>query len=166
MTVTDLITATAQQYGVDPALALAVGRQESGLNQNARGAAGEIGVFQLLPATAAGLGVDPTDLAQNVQGGVKYLRMLIDQFGDLRAALAAYNWGPGNVAAKGWQAAPASTQAYIAAILGGAPAPGGGVQSTANGLPVYALDVFGLPLVPDGVIVLFLLAVLLLTRKG
>ncbi len=97
-TIADMIVSAAARYGVDPNLALAVARQESGLNQSARGAAGEIGVYQLMPATAADLGVNPYDAAGNVQGGVAYLRRQIDRFGDLAAALAAYNWGEGNVA--------------------------------------------------------------------
>lgn len=91
------IIAEAQRQGIDPALALEVAQVESSMNQNARGSHGEVGVFQLMPSTAAGLGVDPYDLAGNIQGGVSYLRQLISMFGDLRAALAANNWGMGNV---------------------------------------------------------------------
>src|SRR5579864_1756835 len=64
-----LIQQAAAKYGVDPALALAVANQESGYNQAARSSAGAIGIMQLMPSTAAGLGVDPTDAAQNVDGG-------------------------------------------------------------------------------------------------
>lgn len=171
MTIPDLITAAAGQYGVDPRLALAVAWQESHYDPNARGAAGEIGVFQLLPATAAQLGVDPYDAAQNIAGGVRYLRTQIDAFGDLAAALAAYNWGPGNVARWGaaWaQHAPASTRAYVQAILGTPPPepPGGGeVQTPANGVPVYTLTVFGQTVEPAALVVLLLLVTLLVARK-
>ena len=65
-----LITSVANQFGVPPSIALAVAQKESGFNQAAVGAAGELGVMQLMPATAAGLGVDPSDLTQNVTGGV------------------------------------------------------------------------------------------------
>lgn len=92
-----LIQAAAPSYGVPPSLALAVAQRESGLNQGARGSSGEIGVFQLMPGTAADLGVDPSDLAANIQGGLSYLSQLYRQFGDWGVALQAYNGGPGNV---------------------------------------------------------------------
>ncbi len=136
-TIPQAIIAEAQRQGVDPALALEVAQVESGMNQSRVGSQGEIGVFQLMPDTAAGLGVDPTNLQQNIQGGVSYLRQMLSMFGDPTAALAAYNWGPGNVssaiAADGnftispgpglpsipaWlAAAPASTQSYVSKIL-------------------------------------------------
>lgn len=129
------IQQTAQAYGVDPALAVQVARQESGFNQNARGAAGEIGIFQLMPATAADLGVNPYDLTQNIQGGVRYLKQLLNAFsGNVAQALAAYNAGPGRVGSavesgSGWfSLIPSSTQSYVSKILaalriGAAPAP-------------------------------------------
>jgi hypothetical protein len=118
-----LITSTALSQGVDPNLALAVANAESGGNQYTSSgnlvtsSTGAVGIFQLEPGTAAGLGVDPTDPAQNVQGGVTYLSQMINQFGDVPTALAAYNWGPGNVATKGAAAAPASTQSYVGSVL-------------------------------------------------
>jgi soluble lytic murein transglycosylase-like protein len=96
--VAQLVSTTATRYGVSPALALAVARKESGLNQAARGAAGEVGVMQLMPATAAGLGVDPYDLAENIEGGVRYLAQMLQRYGgNATKALAAYNAGPGRV---------------------------------------------------------------------
>src|SRR6185437_15809276 len=80
------IKAIAQQYGVDPNLALSVAKQESGYSQfNSSGqvlksSAGALGVMQLMPATAAGLGVDPNDQTQNITGGVKLLAQLMKQF--------------------------------------------------------------------------------------
>lgn len=118
------IFAEAQRQGVDPSLALEVAQRESGLNQAAIGSSGEIGVFQLMPATAAQLGVDPTNLAQNIQGGIAYLRQMLAQFGDPAKALAAYNCGPGCVAAATTYGAdwfshiPSSTQSYVTSILG------------------------------------------------
>jgi|SRR5579872_297370 len=119
------IANAASQYGVPPQLALEVAIQESGLNQSAVSPAGAIGIFQLMPATAAGLGVDPTDAAQNIQGGVRYLGQLLSRYGgDQSKALAAYNWGPSNVDAavsglgSNWlSAAPSETQNYVASIL-------------------------------------------------
>jgi soluble lytic murein transglycosylase-like protein len=93
----DLISAAAAKYGVPLSLALAVAQRESGLNQAAVGTSGERGVFQLMPGTAAQLGVDPTNLDQNVDGGVRYLSQMYSQFGDWHTALEAYNGGPGNV---------------------------------------------------------------------
>jgi soluble lytic murein transglycosylase-like protein len=104
-----LITSIADQFGVPSSIALAVAQKESGFNQNAVGAAGEIGVMQLMPATAAGLGVDPSDLTQNVTGGVSLLASLYQQFGDWSDALAAYNAGPTHLAAG---------QSYASSILG------------------------------------------------
>jgi membrane-bound lytic murein transglycosylase B len=95
----DMITAAATKYGVPPSLALAVAQRESGLNQSAVGTSGEIGVFQLMPGTATQLGVNPSDLSQNIDGGVRYLSQLSTQYGgDWHTALEAYNGGPGNVA--------------------------------------------------------------------
>ena len=124
-----LVVQEAQRQGVDPNLALAVAQTESGFNQSAVSPAGAIGVMQLMPQTAAQLGVDPTDTQQNIQGGIAYLRQMLAQFGDPAAALAAYNWGPGNVQkaqaayGSGWLAhAPSETQSYVGRILGAAAA--------------------------------------------
>lgn len=92
----DLIRQEAASAGVPPELALAVAEQESGFNPTVSGptlpsGARAIGTFQLLPATAQGLGVDPNDPHQNIQGGVKYLRQLLDKHqGDLPSVLADY----------------------------------------------------------------------------
>jgi len=104
-----LITSIATLKGVPPSIALAVAQKESGFNQAAVGSSGEIGVMQLMPATAAGLGVDPSDLNQNVTGGVSLLASLYQQFGDWSDALAAYNAGPTHLAAG---------QSYASSILG------------------------------------------------
>ena len=125
MTVSDLIFQTAKSVGVDPQLAYEVANQESRLNQNAVSSAGAIGVFQLLPSTAASLGVDPYDLQQNIFGGITYLQQQLSAFGDPALALAAYNAGPRtvqNLVSKyggDWLAhAPAETQDYVTTILG------------------------------------------------
>jgi hypothetical protein len=125
-----LIQQAASRYGVDPSLALAIAQRESGLNPNAQSPAGAQGVMQLEPPTAAQYGVtNPFDAAQNISAGVHYLADLIGQFGDLVKAVAAYNWGPGNVSnaitryGGNWlSAAPAETQNYVQAILGVTPA--------------------------------------------
>jgi len=84
---------TALAQGVPPAIALAVAQQESSFNPNARGAAGEIGLFQLMPATATSLGVDPTDVGENISGGISFLAQLFQKYGNWTAALSAYNSG-------------------------------------------------------------------------
>ena len=115
-TVQQQIVSQATTQGVDPSLALAVAQNESSFNQSAVSPAGAIGVMQLMPATAAGLGVDPNDVSQNIAGGVAYLKQLLTQFGgNVSAALAAYNWGPGNVASGAMP--PASTQSYVSKVL-------------------------------------------------
>jgi soluble lytic murein transglycosylase-like protein len=118
------ITQIAQQYGVDPSLALAVANQESGGQQyNSSGgvltsSAGAQGIFQLMPSTAAGLGVDPTDPVQNIQGGIEYLSQMLSQFGgNVQLALAAYNAGPGAVTAAGGVPPYTETQNYVSSIM-------------------------------------------------
>lgn len=91
------IADAARANGIDPAIALAVGNRESGYNQSAVSSTGALGVMQLMPGTAAGLGVDPRDPGQNVRGGVAYLAQLFNKYHDWRKALEAYNGGPGNV---------------------------------------------------------------------
>lgn len=127
-----VVVAAAQQYGVDPNLALAIAQRESGFNPNAVSPKGAKGVMQLVDSTAAMLGVtDPFNVVQNVYGGVRYIAQLIQQFGgDVAKAVAAYNVGPGRVTsavaqyAGNWLAAvPAETQAYVAALLGVTPQP-------------------------------------------
>lgn len=125
-----LITAAAQSGGVDPTLALAVAQRESSLNPNAVGTKGERGVFQIMPSTAAGLGIDPSNLEQNIAGGTAILSHNLATFGgDQAKALAAYNCGVAcvqNAVARGGDAnwysyIPASTYAYVVSILGSLP---------------------------------------------
>jgi soluble lytic murein transglycosylase-like protein len=116
---------TAAAYDVDPRLALELAIQESALDQNRVSSVGAIGVMQLLPGTAADLGVDPYDVNQNIDGGVRYLAQQLAQYGDPALALAAYNWGPGHVNSalgrygQDWFLhAPSETQSYVTSILG------------------------------------------------
>lgn len=117
---TALINSAALQYGIPPSLLLAVAEQESGLNQGAVSSAGAIGVMQLMPGTAAGLGVNPNDLAGNINGGAKYLSQMYAQFGSWDLALAAYNAGPGAVSAAGGIPPYPETQNYVSTILANA----------------------------------------------
>ncbi len=122
-----IIVATAAKYGVDPNIALSIARTESQFNPAAVGPAtrtGEhaVGVMQLMPDTAKAMGVnDPTDPAQNIEGGVKYFKQLLDQYGgDTNKALAAYNAGPGAVTSG---KIPDETKTYVSRVMAGA---GGG----------------------------------------
>lgn len=94
-----LIRRKARVYGVDEDLVRAVVRMESGGNAKAVSTAGAMGLMQLMPETAEMLGVDdPFDPVQNVDGGVRYLKMMLDRYdGDETLALAAYHSGPGRV---------------------------------------------------------------------
>jgi soluble lytic murein transglycosylase-like protein len=113
------ITAAATKYGIDPALLKGLIRQESNFNAGAQSGAGAQGLTQLMPGTAASLGVDPSDPAQAIDGGAKYLRQQLDRFGnDPSKALAAYNAGPGAVAKYGGVPPYAETQDYVQKVLG------------------------------------------------
>jgi soluble lytic murein transglycosylase-like protein len=93
-----LLEAAAARHGLAPALLDAVAHQESRFRQEAVSHKGAIGVMQLMPGTARAMGVDPNDKLQNLDGGARYLRAMLDRFGgDVTLALAAYNAGPGAV---------------------------------------------------------------------
>lgn len=117
------VTAAAAKYQVPAALALGVLGAESGGNAAAVSPKGATGLMQLMPDTAKGLGVDPRDPQQNIDGGVRYLGQQLQRYGGNQVlALAAYNWGPGNV--DQWvqrgakpEELPAETRAYIQRVL-------------------------------------------------
>jgi soluble lytic murein transglycosylase-like protein len=113
------IDAAAARYGIDPALLRGLVKQESGFDPTARSGAGAVGLTQLMPGTARELGVtDPTDPAQALDGGAKYLKQQLDRFGgDASKALAAYNAGPGAVQKFGGVPPYAETQHYVQNVL-------------------------------------------------
>lgn len=113
-----LIEAAARKYKVDPKLVAAVAEVESNGNQDAVSSVGAIGVMQLMPDTAASLGVDPYNKQQNIEGGAKYLRQMLDTFGgDTKKAVAAYNAGPGAVKDYGGVPPYKETQNYVNKVL-------------------------------------------------
>ena len=115
----EMLVQTAQKYGVNSNLVLAVANAESGYRSDAVSSAGAVGVMQLMPDTARSLGVnDSFDPKQNIDGGVRYLKQMLDMFGGNTAnALAAYNAGPGAVEKYGGIPPFNETQAYVKNIL-------------------------------------------------
>lgn len=123
----DIAARTAEKYGIPSDLFMRQIKQESGWNPRAVSPAGAQGLGQLMPGTAADLGVtDPFNPEQNLDGAARYLRQMYDKYGDWRLALQAYNAGPGNVDKYGGNVPFDETQNYLAAILG----PSGGYAGT------------------------------------
>jgi cell wall-associated NlpC family hydrolase len=113
-----LFEAAGSRYGVEPALLAAVAKQESAFNPRAVSHAGAQGLMQLMPATAAGLGVrNSFDPAQAVDGAARLLRDLTREFGRVDLALAAYNAGPGAVHRYDGIPPYSETQKYVPAVL-------------------------------------------------
>ena len=117
--INNLISKYADKNGLDEDFVKAVINQESGFNPNATSHCGAMGLMQLMPATAQGLGVtNAYDAEQNIEGGTKYLKGLMDRFGnDKSLALAAYNAGPNAVKKYGGIPPYAETQNYVKKVL-------------------------------------------------
>jgi len=125
----ELIQQASVKYGVDSSLIQAVIKTESGFQADAQSGSGAKGLMQLMDGTARGLGVSNSfDPAQNIDGGTKYLSMLLNKYnGNEQVALAAYNAGPGRVDRAGirtneqlienLEALPEETQRYVAKVL-------------------------------------------------
>jgi len=115
----DLVRKYAGDHGLDPDLIRAIIKQESDFNPKATSKCGAMGLMQLMPATAKGLGVvDAYDPEQNIKGGVKYLSDMLNRFNyDTKKALAAYNAGPGAVERYGAIPPYPETQNYVKVVL-------------------------------------------------
>jgi soluble lytic murein transglycosylase-like protein len=145
----DRIVSEAEKLSLSPDFALRIAQKETGNLANpetAVSSAGALGVMQLMPRTARGLGVkDPLNPDENISGGVRYAKQMLDKYGDEKLAAMAYNWGPGNVdkwlkSGKGIEALPRETQKYAAAFAEGGKVqhffPGG--LSSTGGVPIDA----------------------------
>lgn len=116
--VDNIISNVSKRIGVDAELIKLVAKAESGKNQKCVSNKGAIGVMQLMPDTAKGLGVNPYNTEENIEGGAKYLKEMLSQFnGDVSKALAAYNAGPGAVKKYGGIPPYKETQEYVKKIM-------------------------------------------------
>lgn len=113
----ELFKAAGARHGIDQRILAAVAKVESNFNPAAVSRAGAQGLMQFMPATAKGMGIDPTDPAQAIDGAARYLRAQLDRFGSIELALAAYNAGPGAVARAGGIPQNAETRAYVPKVL-------------------------------------------------
>lgn len=116
------ISATEARYGLPTDMLARLLYQESRYRADiisgaTRSPVGALGIAQFMPATAAELGIDPLNPTQAIDGAGRYLSRLFQSFGNWSEALAAYNWGMGNVQRKGLAAAPRETRNYYAQIL-------------------------------------------------
>lgn len=131
----------SSRYGVSVSLLKAVAKAESNFNASAVSPAGAIGVMQLMPKTAASLGVsDPYDARQNIMGGAKYLSENLERFGDVELALAAYNAGPNSVTKYGGVPPYTETQNYVKKVMNymaGSDTNLSGTTTVSNGLGSY-----------------------------
>ncbi|WP_010239705.1 lytic transglycosylase domain-containing protein [Clostridium arbusti] len=119
LSIDEAVDNASKKYGVDKKLVLAVIQQESSFNPSSTSSAGAMGLMQLMPGTAKELGVSNAyDINQNVDGGTKYLKSLLDTFGDYKMAIAAYNAGPGAVKSSGENISklPSETKDYVAKV--------------------------------------------------
>jgi len=114
-----IFDAAGMRYCIPPNLLKAIAKVESGFHPDATSKAGAMGIMQLMPGTAEYLGVtDPYDPEQNIMGGAKYIRQMLDRFGgDVRLALAAYNAGPGAVEKYNGIPPYSETQNYVPKVL-------------------------------------------------
>lgn len=116
--VLNLIDKYSDKFNIDKNLVKAVVQVESGFNSKAKSPVGAVGLMQLMPSTAKGLGVrNPFDAEQNIAGGTKYLKNLINKYDSVKLGLAAYNAGSGAVDKYGGIPPYRETQNYVKKII-------------------------------------------------
>jgi soluble lytic murein transglycosylase-like protein len=144
------INEVAARNGLDPALLHGLIQQESDFDPSAHSSAGALGLTQLMPATAAGLGVsEPLNPTQSIEGGARYLKQMLERFGGNTAdALAAYNAGAGAVEQYGGVPPYAETQEYVTKVMADASAYRASLPGAAGApgmIPVSAVGTPGPP---------------------
>lgn len=117
-----MVSAAESKYGLPDGLLARLLWQESRYREDiitgqVASPVGALGIAQFMPSTARDFGIDPLNPAQAIDAAGKYLKQLFNRFGTWSEALAAYNWGQGNVARKGLAAAPVETRNYFTSIL-------------------------------------------------
>jgi soluble lytic murein transglycosylase-like protein len=116
-TIKKMVEGVSRRQGIDSELIFAVMEAESNFDPAAVSSKGARGLMQLMPDTAAELGVDPDEPEQNIEGGARYLGQMMTKYGDLDKALAAYNAGPGKVDSYGGVPPFPETKKYVNKVL-------------------------------------------------
>ena len=106
----------AKIMGVEPAIVLSIAKTESGFRQDIKSLGGHIGVFQLSPATAKHMGLDPYNVQDNIKGGIMYYKNMLKLFGSMELAVAAYNAGPEAVKRSN-NSVPKHSQQFVSRIM-------------------------------------------------
>lgn len=112
----DSFIAASNKHNIPPGLLSRMAMQESNYNPRAVSPAGAVGLMQFMPGTAKDLNLDPLNPWDSIDKAGQYMRWLYNRVGSWKMALAAYNWGIGNVQRKGFAKAPQETQIYVARI--------------------------------------------------